>query len=73
MKKPPLSTRREWAEDAQADYERDYCRKCFVCGEKSDENTMIEHIPSGEYLHDECRDQFIKEAKEWGEEDFTFK
>jgi ribosomal protein L37AE/L43A len=67
-----LSTRREWAEDAQADYERDYCRECFVCHEKSDENIMIEHVPSGIWIHEECKDEFIKEATEDGETDFKF-
>jgi ribosomal protein L37AE/L43A len=73
MTRYSLSTRREWAEDAQADYERDYCRKCFICHEMSDENTMIMHVPSGEWIHEECKEQFIKEAKEWDETDFTFK
>ena len=68
-----LSTRREWAEDAQADYERDYCKKCSVCGEVSDKNLMIEHVASGEWLHEECKERFIMEAKEWDETDFRFK
>ena len=64
--KVSLSTRQEWHEDQQAEYERDFCRDCAHCGEKRNENIMVLEELSGLWICEECKDDFIKE---WRDDD----